>query len=465
MICAIIPTYNNATTLADVIRRTARYISDIIVVVDGSTDNTRSVLQSLDVPVVVVDYPQNKGKGHALKAGFEKAKELGFTHALTIDSDGQHYPEDIPALLSVSKQQPLCFVVGSRDMKAQNMPGRNTFANKFSNFWFTVQTGMRLPDTQTGMRIYPLERLHGLALLTSRYEAELELLVFAAWAGEKIVPVQIRVYYPSQEERISHFRPAYDFTRISILNTILCFVALVYGLPRRWWRSVLYGPWFIFCWLLGVIVTCFAVLFRVSDRTYRKLFHYGASVLMHTFPASPFHAKRTPNAVPSTEPAIYIANHTSVFDILAAVAVHDNLSIISQHWVFSNPFFAPVARRAHFLSAAKGYECMVDQMRAEVEKGASVLIFPEGGRSINGTVHRFHRGAFYLAEQLHLPIQPMLIEGTFHVMSKGEVFIGKANIQLTLTDPIYPDDKAWGETYQDVAVNVRKMYEQQLTHY
>lgn len=103
------------------------------------------------------------------------------------------------------------------------MPGTNTFANKFSNFWFAVQTGIRLPDTQTGMRIYPLQRLHGLSLLTSRYEAELELLVFAAWSNEKIIPVPVRVYYPSAEERISHFRPAYDFTRISILNTFLCF--------------------------------------------------------------------------------------------------------------------------------------------------------------------------------------------------------------------------------------------------
>lgn len=465
MICAIIPTYNNASTLANVIERTYPHIHDIIVVVDGSTDNTREVLQSLTIPVTVVDLPQNGGKGHALKEGFRKARALGFTHALTIDSDGQHYPEDIPALLNVSRQQPRCFVVGSRDISARNMPGQNTFANKFSNFWFTVQTGVRLPDTQTGMRIYPLERLHGLALLTSRYEAELELLVFAAWAGEKIVPVNIRVYYPPKEERISHFRPAYDFTRISILNTVLCFAAVLYGLPRRYWRSVLYGPWFLFWWLLTLVVVSVAMLLRVNNQVYRTIFHWCAIVLMHTFPASPFRVKNREKALPPTTPAVYIANHTSLFDILAAVSVQKNLTIITQQWVFSNPFFAPIARKANFLPASTGYEQMVDQLREEVKKGNSVLIYPEGSRSRNGALMRFHRGAFYIAEQLHIPIQPMLIEGTFNIMSKGELIIGKAQASLSFMDPIYLDDGQWGETYREATHAVHELYKKQLTHY
>jgi glycosyltransferase involved in cell wall biosynthesis len=97
MICAIIPTYNNASTLGDIVRRTAQYIRDIIVVVDGATDTTRDVLRALEIPLTIIDLPKNGGKGHALKAGFRKAIEMGFTHALTIDSDGQHFPEDITA--------------------------------------------------------------------------------------------------------------------------------------------------------------------------------------------------------------------------------------------------------------------------------------------------------------------------------------------------------------------------------
>lgn len=465
MICAIIPTYNNAATLGDIVLRTSRYIRDIIVVIDGSTDSTREVLRNLDIPVTVIDLPQNGGKGHALKAGFRKAIEMGFTHALTLDSDGQHYPEDIPALLTVSQQQPLCYVIGSRDMNATNMPGTNTFANKFSNFWFAVQTGIRLPDTQTGMRIYPLQRLHGLSLLTSRYEAELELLVFAAWANEKIIPVPVRVYYPSAEERVSHFRPAYDFTRISILNTFLCFGALLYGLPRRYWRSVLYAPWFFLIWVSTLLMIAALMVCRAKEATYRRLFRGCSSLLMHTFPGSPFRVKDRSKALPSTTPAIYIANHNSLFDILAVVSVHPNLTIVTQRWVFSNPFFTAFAHKANFLPATAGFEQMIEQYRAEVEKGTSVLVFPEGSRSRNGALMRFHRGAFYLAQQLHLPIQPIRIDDTIRLMGKGEVRIGRAHPTLTFLDPILPDDPKWGESYQEVCSNVRKMYLNQLTSY
>jgi len=235
MTCALIPTYNNASTVVDILRRTAIHIPDIIVVNDGSTDGTHDLLEReklLNPTLYVIHLPRNKGKGAALREGLRYADWLKFSHVLTIDADGQHYPEDIPAMLRVSREHSEAFVIGNRNIEHENMPKQNTFANKFSNFWFTVQTGIRLPDTQTGMRIYPICQLHGLPLLTSRYESELELLVYAAWANETIIPVPIRVYYPPKEQRVSHFRPAYDFTRISILNTILCFVAVVYGWPR-----------------------------------------------------------------------------------------------------------------------------------------------------------------------------------------------------------------------------------------
>lgn len=128
---------------------------------------------------------------------------------------------------------PGALVVGERDLTNVDINGKSSFANKFSNFWFHVQTGRRLNDTQTGYRAYPLDRLHGLGLLTSRYEAELELLVFSAWGGVPIVQIPIRVYYPPQSERVSHFRPVPDFTRISILNTLLCGGAILYGVPSR----------------------------------------------------------------------------------------------------------------------------------------------------------------------------------------------------------------------------------------
>ncbi len=221
-VCVLMPTYNNGGTAGHVVSDILGYADDIIVVNDGSTDNTASVLQSFGDRITVVDYERNRGKGHALRTGFRKARTMGYDYVITIDADGQHYASDIPLFVKAIAEYPGALVVGARDLSGVDINGKSSFANKFSNFWFHVQTGCRLPDTQTGYRAYPLRHLHGLGLLTSRYEAELELLVFASWHGTEIVSIPISVYYPPQAERVSHFRPALDFTRISILNTVLC---------------------------------------------------------------------------------------------------------------------------------------------------------------------------------------------------------------------------------------------------
>ena len=225
-ICAVIPTYNNGGTVAVVVRRVLQQGLPVIVVDDGSTDGTQDALKGLDIKIL--RHSQNRGKGIALRTGLEEARRLGYRQALTIDADGQHDPSDIPALVAAAA--PRTLVVGSRNIAAEGMSSGSTFANRFSNFWFTLQTAHKLPDTQTGFRIYPLEDLPSLKLLTARYEAELTLLVFSAWTGLKLVPVPVKVYYP--EDRVSHFRPFADFFRISVLNTVLCVLALLYGYPR-----------------------------------------------------------------------------------------------------------------------------------------------------------------------------------------------------------------------------------------
>lgn len=225
-ICAVIPTYNNGGTVAEVVRRVLQQGLPVIVVDDGSTDGTQAALKGLDIKIL--RHSQNRGKGIALRTGLEEARRLGYRQALTIDADGQHDPSDIPALVAAAA--PRTLVVGSRNIAAEGMSSGSTFANRFSNFWFTLQTAHKLPDTQTGFRIYPLEDLPSLKLLTARYEAELTLLVFSAWKGLKLVPIPVKVYYP--EDRVSHFRPFADFFRISVLNTVLCVLALLYGYPR-----------------------------------------------------------------------------------------------------------------------------------------------------------------------------------------------------------------------------------------
>lgn len=231
--CILIPTYNNDGTLTSVIDRSLAICNDVIVVNDGSTDNTGDLLKAYEGKIDVVEYVRNRGKGYALKCGLRRAKERGFRYAITLDSDGQHFPEDAVLLIDKAKEREgRTLIVGCRNLTANGMPRENTFANKFSNFWFRVQTGIDMPDTQSGYRLYDLDALPSLAMVTNRYESELELLVFSAWRGVKIKGAPVRVYYAPEGERVSHFRPFMDFFRISVLNTILCFAAVLYGYPR-----------------------------------------------------------------------------------------------------------------------------------------------------------------------------------------------------------------------------------------
>lgn len=243
-VCAVIPTYQNAKTLLKVVADVHRVVDTVFVVDDGSNDSTAALLDKAtgnERPEKVLTHPKNCGKGAALKTGLTYARQQGFRYAVTVDADGQHRADDIPALLKAVEEEPDALAIGSRGLQHENMPAKSTFANRFSNFWFALQTLQRLPDTQSGLRVYPLRRLHGLRWMSARYEAELTLLVFSAWAGVKLLPVPVSVYYPPRDQRVTHFRPGRDFTRISVLNTLLCFLMVVYGWPRIFCRQIARG--------------------------------------------------------------------------------------------------------------------------------------------------------------------------------------------------------------------------------
>lgn len=243
-VCAVIPTYQNAKTLLKVVADVHRVVNTVFVVDDGSNDGTAALLDKAtgnERPEKVLTHPKNCGKGAALKTGLTYARQQGFRYAVTVDADGQHRADDIPALLKAVEEEPDALAIGSRGLQHENMPAKSTFANRFSNFWFALQTLQRLPDTQSGLRVYPLRCLHGLRWMSARYEAELTLLVFSAWAGVKLLPVPVSVYYPPRDQRVTHFRPGRDFTRISVLNTLLCFLMVVYGWPRIFCRQIARG--------------------------------------------------------------------------------------------------------------------------------------------------------------------------------------------------------------------------------
>ena len=235
--CVIIPTYNNAATLAAVIEDVALYSNHIIVVNDGSTDDTANIAQNYPL-VQLISYPKNIGKGWALRKAFNYASEKGYQYAITIDSDGQHFAKDLPAFLDKLETDRNAIIIGARNMGQASVPGGSSFGNKFSNFWFKVETGISSPDTQSGFRLYPLEPIKKMHFFTVKYEFEIEVLVRAAWKGVDVVSVPVTVYYAPAAERISHFRPFKDFFRISVLNTILVLIAFLYIKPRDFIRTL-----------------------------------------------------------------------------------------------------------------------------------------------------------------------------------------------------------------------------------
>ncbi len=231
--CVIMPTYNNIATVETVVNKILLFAQDVIVVNDGSTDDTLSVLQKTE-KIILISYPRNKGKGNALKVGFNKALEMGFDYAITIDSDGQHNPEEMNIFLDSSEQNPGALIIGSRNFKdIEHLPSKSNFANNFSNFWFHFQTGVKLNDTQSGYRLYPLTLFKKRKYYSRKYEFELEVIVRAAWQGTALVSIPVIVHYPPKEDRVTHFRPFRDFLRISVLNFILTTLAIVYFQPRR----------------------------------------------------------------------------------------------------------------------------------------------------------------------------------------------------------------------------------------
>ncbi len=229
--CILIPTYNNEKTLKEVIKSCSDYTDNIIVVNDGSTDSTSEILATFK-EMEVVSYAPNAGKGNAMKRGFRRAEKLGYDYAITIDSDGQHQAKDLPKFLDKIELEPNSIIIGARNMDQEHIPEGSQFGHKFSNFWYWAETGTRIPDTQSGYRLYPVKVMNNMWFITGRYEFEVENIVKAAWKGINVTSVPIDVIYQPGDERVTHFRK-WDFYRFSFLNTYLFILALLIFHPLR----------------------------------------------------------------------------------------------------------------------------------------------------------------------------------------------------------------------------------------
>lgn len=214
-----IPVYNHAETLRNVVERALAVHEHVLVVDDGSTDGGADSLS--DLPVTVVRHESNRGKGEAVQTAARQARAMGFTHIVVMDADGQHDPADFERFAPLIRKNPWAIIVGKRDFTAADVPGGSRFGRSFSNFWLRLQTGCSLGDAQSGFRAYPLSLLEGLMLNEKGYAFEIEALVKAAWAGAKLLDVDVSVYYPPKGERVSHFDKFWDNLRLTALNAKL----------------------------------------------------------------------------------------------------------------------------------------------------------------------------------------------------------------------------------------------------
>jgi len=228
-ICVIIPVYNHGLTVQSVVRG-AKAVLPVIVVDDGSTDATPGVLAG-ERGITVITLPANQGKGAALRAGFRRAQQQGFTHAITIDADGQHRTSALADFAAACARQPEAFIIGVRDLRKAGAPRARRASNALSTFWFKFQTSVRLADTQCGYRCYPLASLVPLRVTSGRYAYELEILVKAAWAGVPLVALGVDSDYAAPTSRLSHFRPWRDMAAVSWLHSQLSMQAFL--VPAR----------------------------------------------------------------------------------------------------------------------------------------------------------------------------------------------------------------------------------------
>ena len=216
-IAVVIPAYNEASTIRDIAARAHSQCSTVIVVDDGSSDGTSACLEGLDV--TLIRHARNRGKAAALITGMEAALERGADATITLDADGQHRPEDIPALIDASERNPGAIVIGSRSGASDSIPSSRYIANRIADFWISWASGYRITDSQSGFRLYPDNFMQGPSLtgkLANGFVFESEVLIDSAHNGIQSTAVSIPAIYET-DSRPSHFRGVPDITRISFM--------------------------------------------------------------------------------------------------------------------------------------------------------------------------------------------------------------------------------------------------------
>ena len=240
------------------------------------------------------------------------------------------------------------------------------------------------------------------------------------------------------------------FTFVSILTTLYCFLYFLCAC--------------IFLHLYTVPILLLPIKRAKKKLAVHKMIYWIIRFYLYTVNVKI--VRENPFGETFKKPAVIIANHQSFVDILLMLSTTPKLVMMTKHYVWQSPIFGWIVRYADFFSAGNGYENLEEQLKERVAEGYSIMVFPEGTRSADCSIQRFHKGAFYLADLLKLDILPMLIYGTGQVLSKGQAFrIKKGTMAVRAMKRIEYGDKSFGITYQEQAKMYRKWYKEQYRLY
>ena len=213
-ICLLLPAYNESKTIGQIIQESSEFINDIIVIDDGSSDETAEIAGACRA--VCLKNPTNCGKGNALRKGFAYALARGYELVFTMDSDGQHQPADIPRFLEHFDNTQPDILIGARDTQdlQTSMPLHRRVNNRLISYVGSKLCGQYVPDFQSGYRLIRAEVLRQVHLETERYETESELLIKAGRLGFRIESLPIQTRYGDEISHIKPLREIWLFTRL-----------------------------------------------------------------------------------------------------------------------------------------------------------------------------------------------------------------------------------------------------------
>ena len=235
--CVVVPTCNNASSIRQVVASIVEQGLTVLVVDDGCSDESPQLARESGAEVI--SHPSNLGKGFALLTGWREARSRGFSHAITMDADGQHLATDLPAFLAAIDRETETLWAGTRAQNVENVSRAARFGRRFSDFMLWAAAADELagerPDSQCGLRAYPIDAVLSLPMQGGRFETEMEVLVKALWHGVPVRALPIAVFYPHRDKRVTHFHTWSDNARIVAVYTKLMLMRLLWPVfrPRR----------------------------------------------------------------------------------------------------------------------------------------------------------------------------------------------------------------------------------------